>query len=90
MEIEFDEAKRSRTLAERGLDFADAPLVFANEHFDLPDERIEYGEERYLTFGWLKGRAVTIVWTPRGLRRRIISMRFVHGKELRSRKRGMD
>ena len=29
MAITFDPAKRARTLAERGLDFADANLVFA-------------------------------------------------------------
>ncbi len=90
MRIEFDEAKRIKTLAERGLDFADAPWVFAGEHFDVPDTRIEYGEDRYLTFGWLDDRAVTIVWTPRREGRRIISMRHIHGKELRNRKRGMD
>jgi len=29
MRITFDSAKRARTLAERGLDFMDAALVFA-------------------------------------------------------------
>ncbi|KAB7585065.1 BrnT family toxin, partial [Verminephrobacter sp. Larva24] len=29
MQIEFDAAKQARTLAERGLDFADAAQVFA-------------------------------------------------------------
>lgn len=90
MQIEFDEAKRRKTLLERGLDFADAPKLFSDDHIDVLDERIDYGEVRYLTFGWLDDRAVTIVWTPRGSRRRIISMRYVHAKELRNRKKGMD
>jgi uncharacterized DUF497 family protein len=65
MEIEFDEKKRQRTLKERGLDFADAPKVFASDCFDVADQRIDYGEERILTFGWLDYRPITIVWTPR-------------------------
>lgn len=90
MDLSFDEAKRRITLSERGLDFADAAQVFAGEHFDIADERAEYGEPRIITFGWLNQRAVALVWTPRGPSRRIISMRYVHDKELRNRKRGMD
>jgi hypothetical protein len=29
----------------------------------LPDERREYGERRFITAGWLRGRFVVIVWT---------------------------
>ena len=32
MRVTFDSAKREKTLAERGLDFADAALVFADRH----------------------------------------------------------
>lgn len=90
MEITFDPAKRQKTLEERGLDFADAARVFAGEHFDVADERFDYGEARYLTFGWIDGRAVSLVWTPRGEGRRIISMRHVHAKEHEARKRALD
>ena len=51
MEITFDQAKRDWTLAERGLAFEDAALVFAGPHFTIPDNREDYGEPRYLTFG---------------------------------------
>ncbi|MBB6227754.1 BrnT family toxin [Polymorphobacter multimanifer] len=47
MEISFDLAKRDRTLVERGLDFADAALVFAGDHVSLRDDRLQYGEERF-------------------------------------------
>ena len=90
MQIEYDENKRRKTLAERGLDFIDAPLVFSSEHFDLIDDKFEYGEIRYLTFGFLNGRSVSLVWTPRGEGRRIISMRHVHADELEKRKRSLD
>ena len=90
MDISFDEKKRRKTLAERGLDFLDAPIVFSSEHFDLIDDKFDYGEIRYLTFGFLAGRAVSLVWTPRGESRRIISMRHVHADELERRKRSLD
>ena len=90
MRLEWDEAKRQKTLLERGLDFADAAVVFSSEHFDLIDDKQEYGELRYLTFGYLEARVVTIVWTPRSDRRRIISMRHVHDDEIDKRKRSLD
>ena len=38
VDISFDPAKRARTLAERGLDFADAGLLLAADALDLLDE----------------------------------------------------
>ncbi len=81
MQIEFDAAKRQATLAARGLDFADAPLVFAGRHFTAPDVREGYAEERHITVGLLHGRMVVMVWTPRGEARRIISMRKANERE---------
>lgn len=65
MKLSFDPAKRAKTLADRGLDFADAMEVFAGRTLDFPDERFEYGEERMVSVGHLRGRMVIIVWTPR-------------------------
>lgn len=81
MDISFDESKRQRTLAERGLDFADAVLVVREVHFDVPNERRDYGESRIATFGPLRGRMATLIWTPRGASRRIISMRHANDRE---------
>jgi uncharacterized DUF497 family protein len=69
------------TLARRGLDFADAALVFAGRTMTRPADRRDYGERRFITAGWLRGRFVVIVWTRRGRRRRIISMRHGHAEE---------
>ncbi|HNG79222.1 MAG TPA: BrnT family toxin, partial [Burkholderiaceae bacterium] len=65
MEIEFDPAKRDRTLAERGLDFRRAAEVFAGHHFTAQDTRERYDEDRFITVGTLDGRMVLLVWTPR-------------------------
>jgi len=61
----WDEAKRQRTLAERGLDFAEAEQVFSGSRVTLPDDRRDYGEPRFITAGYLRGRFVVVIWTPR-------------------------
>ncbi len=81
MEISFDPEKRALTLRRRGLDFADAATVFAGRHATIADTRRDYGEERFITAGWLGSRMVVLVWTPRSGTRRIISMRYAHAKE---------
>ena len=68
MIVEFDSIKRAKTRLERGLDFADAPLLFAGLHFSAPTDRKEYDEPRFLTVGTLHGRSVFAVdMTPAGL-----------------------
>jgi uncharacterized DUF497 family protein len=37
LDISFDSVKRARTLAERSLDFADAPRLFAGLTYTRPD-----------------------------------------------------
>ena len=81
MELEFDGAKRDKTLAERGLDFARAAEVFADIHLTAPDSRQDYTEDRFITLGHLDARLVVLVWTPRDEVRRIISMRKANDRE---------
>ena len=66
MKITFDPAKREATLAERGLDFADAAVVFAGRELTVGDTRRNYGEPRFQTVGYIAGRMVMVLWTPRG------------------------
>ena len=81
MAITFDPIKRDRTLAERGLDFADAEQVFAGPLVENPDDRFDYGEPRFITVGYLNERMVVVVWTPRGEDQHIISMRKANDRE---------
>jgi uncharacterized protein len=83
MAITFDPTKRDWTLAERGLDFADAEQVFAGWLVENPDDRFDYGERRFITVGYLNERMVVVVWTPRGEDRHIISMRKANDREQR-------
>jgi uncharacterized DUF497 family protein len=75
MRIDYDPAKRVHTIEGRGLDFEDAPEVFAGFHLTAPDLRRDYGEDRWISVGMLGERVVVLVWTDRAERRRIISMR---------------
>lgn len=81
MRITCDSAKRAKTLAERGLDFADAAFVFAGVTLEIQDIRKDYGEERILCFGRLKGRIVVVGYTPRGATRHVFSMRKANERE---------
>jgi uncharacterized DUF497 family protein len=81
MAITFDPAKRDKTLAERGLDFADATTVFAGRVLQFEDNRQDYGEVRLVSVGELAGRMIVVVWTPRGADRHIISMRKANDRE---------
>jgi hypothetical protein len=79
--ITFDPAKRAKTLKERELDFEDTALVFEGVVFTQLDDRREYGELRYQTYGFLRRRMVMVVWTPRYEARHIISMRKRNERE---------
>lgn len=84
MDISFDPAKRAIAIIQRGLDFADAGLVFAGRTITIQDTRKDYGEDRFVTAGHLGERCVVLVWTTRGETRRIISMRHAHADEERA------
>lgn len=90
MKISYDEAKRRVTLEKRKLDFADVSKLFEGPHFSLLDDRRNYGEERFLSFGELNGRSVVVVWTWRDETRRIISMRHAHDEEIEARRRALE
>ena len=74
MRITYDPKKRRKTLKERGLDFEDAPKVFAGVHYTDADTRMDYGESREISVGMLGEHIVVLVWTERDDGRRIISM----------------
>ncbi len=81
MKITFDPAKRERTLVERGVDFREAEVVFGGLTYTAEDDRWDYGEPRYVTYGILRQQMMVVVWTPRGADRHIISMRKANKRE---------
>ena len=81
MRITFDPEKRVRTLADRGLDFEDALVVFEGTTVEFEDTRRNYGERRIISYGLLSGRLVVIGYTPRGATRHVFSMRKANHRE---------
>ncbi len=60
MRFEWDEAKNRANIRKHGFDFADAPEVFQGPLLARPDTRKDYGEDRWIGIGLLKGRVVVI------------------------------
>ena len=81
MTISYDPDKREQTLRDRGLDFEDAPIVFAGLTVEVEDTRKDYGEQRFICYGRLEGRLVVVGYTPRGADRHIFSMRKANRRE---------
>jgi uncharacterized DUF497 family protein len=63
MEFEWDEAKHQSNLHKHGVDFIGIEKVFEGETVTILDNRFDYGEKRFVTFGLLDGRVVVIAHT---------------------------
>jgi uncharacterized DUF497 family protein len=81
MKFEWNERKSRENKKKHGLSFRDAERVFHGETTTFLDDRIDYGEERYVTMGLLEGRLVVIVHAVRKESIRIISMRKGNARE---------
>lgn len=75
MRFTWDERKRNANLRDHGFDFADARLVFDGPTVTYEDDRLAYGEQRFITLGFLRGIAVSIAHTETPDRIRVISFR---------------
>jgi len=74
--FEWDEEKRQNNVSKHGLDFADAWEVFEGPMLTGLDQREDYGEERWIGIGLLRGLVVVIVFAERGEDTiRVISLR---------------
>jgi uncharacterized protein len=70
----FGTAKREKTIASRGLDFADSAIVFTGATFEVLDARKNYGEPRILCNGVLAGRMVVVGYAARGADRAFLML----------------
>jgi uncharacterized DUF497 family protein len=75
MRYEWDENKRIANFIKHGIDFKDAVPIFDEFTYTEYDERFDYGETRFLTFGLLYGEVVAISHTEDDFVIRIISVR---------------
>jgi hypothetical protein len=81
MQFEWDENKNARNLEKHGIDFVKAKDVFADPNSVTFRSGVRHSEERYLTIGIVDDRLITVVFTIRNDRTRIISARRARKKE---------
>lgn len=82
MDFEWDEAKRLKVLAERGVDFIDLVVVFDGRP-SVTYESIGYAEPRNVIVAELTGKLFAVVWTKRDEKIRIITARRARYEEER-------
>ncbi len=81
MRYDWDEAKRDANLAKHGVDFADAEDFEWERAIEVPDDRRDYGEPRWIALGPIRARLHVLIYTRRGRRVRIISLRRANIRE---------
>jgi uncharacterized DUF497 family protein len=82
-EFEWDDNKRQQNVAKHNIDFLRAALVFDGRPAVMIYSPRSH-EERWLTTAEIDGRLITVVWTWRGERCRIISARKARDGEART------
>lgn len=75
MNFEWDEEKRLSNIEKHGFDFVGVEKVFEGETATILDDRFDYGEQRFVTFGLLEGRVIPVTHTETEETIRIISVR---------------
>ena len=75
MTFKWDERKRKSNLRKHGIDFVGCEAIFAGTVKTMIDDRADYVEERFVTFGLLSDRVVAVVHTEAADTIRIISIR---------------
>jgi uncharacterized DUF497 family protein len=81
MRFSWNAKKRIQNIACHQLDFIEAQRVFLGPTYTYQDDRFAYPETRFITLGFLKGVAVSIVHTESEHEIRIISFRKATKKE---------
>ncbi len=82
MEFEWDNAKRAANIAKHGLDFARIGRLINAPHVVMAARDVG-DEKRWLAIGVLDECVVTAVFTWRGKRIRVISLRSARNGERR-------
>jgi uncharacterized DUF497 family protein len=75
VEFEWDLRKSSLNLRKHGIALEDAVALFNHPYLERPDDRHDYGEERWIVTGQVAGDVIVVNYVWRGERRRIISAR---------------
>ena len=83
-DFEWDEDKAARNLEKHGVSLETAVRAWDDFFcFILEDSRMDYGEDRYVIFGEVEGELLSVAYTFRDNRIRVISARKASAKERR-------
>lgn len=81
-EFEWDDGKARANLKKHGVGFEDASLAFLDLFLiERDDRRLDYGEDRFLITGMVKGRLLSVAYTERNGLIRILSARPASKRE---------
>jgi uncharacterized protein len=76
VQFEWDERKRRKNIQKHGIDFLDAPEIFQGPMLVSLDEKHDYGEDRFVGIGFLRNKAVVVIFTEQDIETiRLISVR---------------
>jgi uncharacterized DUF497 family protein len=76
LEFEWDDEENRRNRAKHGLDFSIAAWVFRDPlAYDREDRSMDYGEVRRIATGFVGDRLISVIYTERVSRYRLISAR---------------
>jgi uncharacterized protein len=81
MEFEWDENKRLANLAAHGIDFEDAIAIWEGPVLEVPSAQSGHGEDRLLAIGLCEDRVITVAFTWRARKRRLVSARAARKNE---------
>jgi uncharacterized protein len=82
MQFEWDEKKNQANIRNHEIDFADVSVIFNEDMLIEIDNRLDYGEDRWVGIGFLGLGIAVVVWTEReGDTIRIISARRANRHE---------
>jgi uncharacterized DUF497 family protein len=80
--IEYDPDKAASNLRKHGVSFANAEQAMRDPHAATIEDPDAEAEPRFVTLGMdATGRVLVIVWTPRGDKARLISVRKASKQE---------
>jgi uncharacterized DUF497 family protein len=84
-EFEWDDAKAEANLKKHKISFRAASRVFDDPLVLIEQDLAEdYGEDRFVAVGRVEGLLITVVFTERGERVRIVSARKANNDERRA------
>ena len=84
MDFEWDDRKNAANRAKHGQAFERIAEFDWTNALVLQDDRKEYGETRYRTFGYIGQRLYAVIFTIRGSKIRIISLRKANNSEVKA------